>query len=207
MSPVYIVAITGASGVIYAKRFLEVLLAQQDCEIKLLISQPGNEVLRLELGLSLEGSTSDRERKLRSWLGLSENDSRLEYVDYLDFTGPLCSGSFVTQGMIVIPSTMATLAGIAHGLSRNLIERAADVTLKEGRPLILVPRETPLNLIHLRNMLALQEAGAHIVPAMPAFYHQPKTIDDLVNFVAGKVLDLMGLEHDLYRRWGSSPKA
>lgn len=203
VSTLYIVALTGASGVVYGKRFLEVLLSNYNCKIKLLISQPAEKVLELEMGWKLKGDTSEKNKQLHKLLGFSESDSKLEYIDYYDLAGPLCSGSFLSQGLIIIPCSMATLAGVAHGLSRNLIERTADVMLKESRPLILVPRETPLNEIHLQNMLTLKKAGAHIIPPMPAFYHNPQKISDLVDFVVGKVLDVMGLEHNLYKRWGS----
>ncbi len=204
VSAVYIVAITGASGAVYGKRLLEVLLANYDCNIKLLISQPAEQVLKLELGWKIEGSTVQKDKQLHRLFDLDETDKKLEYVDCFDFSNPICSGSFLSQGMIVIPCSMATLAGIAQGLSRSLIERAADVMLKEKRPLVLVPRETPLNEIHLRNMLISKKAGAHIIPPIPAFYHNPQKISDLTDFIIGKILDVMGLKHTLFKRWGSS---
>jgi polyprenyl P-hydroxybenzoate/phenylacrylic acid decarboxylase-like protein len=126
---------------------------------------------------------------------------KLRYYGDDDLMAPICSGSHFTRGMIIIPCSMATLGSVANGISSSLIERTADVMLKESRELVLVPRETPFNRIHLKNMLSLQEAGARIVPAMPAFYHKPQTIEDMVNFVVGKVLDALGVEHDLFERW------
>jgi 4-hydroxy-3-polyprenylbenzoate decarboxylase len=119
-----------------------------------------------------------------------------------DIGASIASGSYLTAGMVVVPCSMGTLANIASGSSRNLLERTADVMLKEGRPLILVPRETPLHAIHLENLLKLSRMGVAIVPAMPAFYHMPTSIDDLVDFMVGKLLDRMGIEHGLFRRWG-----
>ncbi|MEW6189834.1 MAG: flavin prenyltransferase UbiX [Actinomycetota bacterium] len=197
----YILAVTGASGTIYGKRLVEVLLSK-DHRVKLLISKPGEEVLAHELDFQLEGDEKEKERRLKEWLGLKYNDPSLEYIDYLNFSAPICSGSCKTDGMIIIPCSMSTVAGVAQGISSNLIQRAADVMLKERRPLILVPRETPLNEIHLRNMLILVQAGAFIVPAMPGFYHRPQNIDDLVDFIVGRVLDILGIEHDLYPPWG-----
>ena len=123
-----------------------------------------------------------------------------------DLAAAISSGSFLTMGMVVAPCSMGTLAAIAHGLSDNLLARAADVTLKERRPLVLVPRETPLSLIHLRNMVAVTEAGATVLPPVPGFYHRPTSIDDLLNHTTGKVLDQFGIEHELFRRW-TSPTA
>jgi polyprenyl P-hydroxybenzoate/phenylacrylic acid decarboxylase-like protein len=125
-----------------------------------------------------------------------------ETYDEKDVGASIASGSFVTEGMAIVPCSMRTLAGVAHGASDNLVLRAADVCLKERRRLVMVPRETPLSLVHLRNMAVAAEAGAIILPAMPAFYHQPKSIGDLVNFVVGKILDTLGIEHTLFRRWG-----
>jgi len=182
-----IVAITGASGVIYGKRLLKVL-REKNVETHLIISKAAKKVIKHELGTTKE----DLEK-------LAEH-----VYDVDDWSSPVVSGSFKTDGMIIIPCSMKTLAGIAHGYSDNLILRAADVTLKEKRRLILVPRETPLNVVHLRNMLELAEQGVVIVPAMPAYYHKPKGIGDLVDFVVGKVLDLLGMEHTLYKKWTGS---
>ena len=179
-----VVAITGASGVIYGKRLLEIL-REKGVETHLIVSKAAETVIRHEL----EMTKKDAER----WA------SQIYNAD--DLCAPLTSGSFQTDGMVVIPCSMKTLAGIAHGYSDNLILRAADVTIKEGRKLVLVPRETPLSAIHLRNMLELARQGVIILPAMPAYYHKPKSINDLVDFVVGKVLDCLGIEHNLLKRW------
>lgn len=179
-----IVAITGASGVVYGKRLLEVLRSK-DIETHVVISQAGERVIEHELDMAEEAFEN---------LG-----------DYIygvkDWDSPIVSGSFKTDGMVIAPCSMKTLAGVAHGYSDNVILRAADVTLKEKRKLILVPRETPLNTIHLRNMLDLAKQGVLIVPAMPAYYHKPESISEVVNYIVGKVLDLLGIKHTLYKRW------
>jgi len=179
-----IVAITGASGIIYGKRLLEVL-QEKRVETHLIVSKAAEKVIEHEL----EMTKKDLERLA----------SHVYCVD--DLSAPFMSGSFQTDGMIIIPCTMKTLAGIASGYSDNLILRAADVTLKERRKLIVVPRETPLSIVHLRNLLEVAKLGVFVVPAMPAYYHKPKRIDDLVDFVVGKVLDCLGLEHKLFKRW------
>jgi 4-hydroxy-3-polyprenylbenzoate decarboxylase len=184
-----IVAVTGASGVIYGKRLLEVL-REKKVETHLIVSKAAEKVVEHELGVAKK----DLER-LASY-----------FYSVDDLGSPLMSGSFQTDGMVIIPCTMKTLAGIAHGYSDNLILRAADVTLKERRKLIVVPRETPLSVVHLRNMLAVAELGVVVVPAMPAYYHKPKKIGDLVDFVVGRVLDCLGIEHSLFRRWCASGK-
>lgn len=179
-----IVAITGASGVIYGKRLLEVLRGK-NIETHLIVSQTSKKVIKHELDIAIRDI-----KNLANYVYEAD-----------DWGSPVVSGSFKTDGMVIIPCSMKTLAGIAHGYSDNVILRAADVTLKEKRKLILVPRETPLNAIHLRNMLELAENGVCIVPAMPAYYHKPIRIEDLVDFVVGKVLDILGIEHTLYKRW------
>lgn len=181
-----IVAITGASGVIYGKRLLKVL-QEKNVETHLIISKAAERVIKHEL----EKTKEDIEK-------LADHA-----YDVNDWNAPIVSGSFRTDGMIIIPCSMKTLAGIAQGYSDNLVLRAADVALKEKRKLILVPRETPLNIVHLRNMLALAEQDVTILPAMPAYYHKPKDIDDLVDFVVGKVLDHLGIDHTLFKRWKS----
>jgi len=178
------VAITGASGVIYGKRLLEVL-KQKNVETHLVISKAAEQIIEYELGAS-----KDSLAKLATYV-----------YDVDDWDSPVVSGSFRTDGMVVVPCSMKTLAGIAHGFAENVILRAADVMLKEKRKLILVPRETPLNSIQLRNMLELSKQGAIIVPAMPAFYHKPKSVEDMADFVVGRILDLLKIEHSLYTRW------
>lgn len=189
----WVVAITGATGAIYAERLLRALKDAKE-RVCLTISGPGMRVVRDELGWVLSGDQREVEKALRSYLGYSAQDEDLSYYDWQDIGCDLASGSFPTKGMLIVPCSMATLAGIANGISRNLIERAADVTLKERRPLVLVPRETPLNPIHLRNMLKLAEIGAHIVPPMPAFYFGPRTLDDLIDFFVKRLLGLIGIK-------------
>ena len=178
------IAITGASGVIYGKRLLEEL-HNKKVETHLVISQAAKKIIKLEL------ETSEKT--------LEKLANHVYEID--DWSSPIVSGSFIMDGMVIVPCSMKTLAGIASGFAENVILRAADVALKEQRKLILVPRETPLNIIHLRNMLDLAKQGVIIVPSMPAYYHKPKNIDDLVDFVVGRILDVLGIEHDLYQRW------
>jgi len=197
----YIVAITGASGSIYGKRTIQVLL-ERGFNVSLIVSDPGKLVISHELGFSI--NEDDPVGSLADWLAVPGAEKLLKYYRNDDLMAPVCSGSYITEGMIIIPCSMATLGAIANGLSSSLIERTADVVLKESRRIIIVPRETPLNRIHLKNLLAVEEAGAKVVPAMPAFYHNPKTIDELVDFVVGKTLDQLGVEHDLFERWKGS---
>jgi flavin prenyltransferase len=192
-----VVAMTGASGAAYAKRLLEVLLGARQ-RVHVTISPAGAEVLWTELGVRCELASFDPRT-----LGLTDRTEHLVYHHYQDFSAPIASGSFLTGGMVICPCSMGTLAGVANGLSTNLIQRAADVHLKERRKLIVVPRETPLGSIQLENMKRLADAGAIVLPAMPGFYHQPKSIGDLVDFVVGRICDQLGIEADLTRRWGS----
>lgn len=197
----YIVAVTGASGIIYAKRFLEEITGFGH-HVKLVVSPTGEQILDLELGFQSEGNLGDREKEWCAFLGCG--DASLELLDHDDLAANIASGSFTTAGMIVIPCSMGTLGRIATGVSSNLIDRAADVVLKERRRLILVPRETPLNLIHLRNMVTVTEAGAQIVPPIASFYHHPATIDDLIDAFVGRLLDQLGIDNELTRRWTGS---
>lgn len=193
--PTYIVGMTGASGQVYGKRLVEVLL-DKGFRVYLLTTNNARLVIADEIGFKLKGDGSN----IRDFFK-SKNKSQLMYVDYKDISSPLSSGSTKWAGMFVVPCSMGRLSSFAVGSSRDLLERLGDVALKEGRPFILVPREAPLNSIHLENMLKLSHAGARIVPAMPAFYTKPKKIEDMVDFIVGKALDLMGIEHGLYKEW------
>jgi flavin prenyltransferase len=196
--PTIAVAITGASGAIYATRTLAALLAL-GVHVELIVSDYGRRLLHDELG---ERASVDRLIQfLRESHGDSVTAGSVTVHSNRDLGASLASGSHGCSGMVVVPCSMKTLAAIAHGLSRNLIERAADVMLKEKRRLVIVPRETPMSLPQLRNMVLCAEAGAMILPAMPAFYQQPRTLDDLADFMAGKILGALGFEHDLYSPW------
>ena len=192
------VAVTGASGAIYATRTIAALL-ERGCHIELVVSDYGRRLLRDELG---DAASID---KLTDYLvskyGGGVRSGTTTLYSNKDLGAKIASGSQGCQGMVVVPCSMKSLAGIAHGLSRNLVERAADVMLKERRPLIVVPRETPMSLPQLRNMVLCAEAGAMIMPAMPAFYQMPRTLDDLADFMAGKILSALGFEHELYPSW------
>lgn len=190
------VAITGASGAIYALRTVRALL-MCEARVDVVVSEFGWMLLRDEGGFA--GKQRDFAGFIRALYGVPTDHLALHPLK--DLAATLASGSAPSDGMVVVPCSMKTLAGIAHGLSRNLIERAADVALKERRPLVIVPRETPMNLIQLRNLVTAAEAGAIIVPAMPAFYQKPETFDDLADFIVGRVLSLLGIDHDLYPVW------
>ncbi len=195
----FTVAITGASGAPYALRLLQVLI-QGGHSIYLCISADGLKILNDEVGVLLKGSETDIQYAVERQLDAKEG--QLRYFDEDNMYTPIASGSAPVDAMVVIPCSMKALASIANGFASNLIERAADVTLKERRKLIVVPRETPLSVIHLRNMLRLAEAGCQIIPAMPGFYHRPKHLQDIVDFVVGRVLDAMGVENSIAPRWG-----
>ncbi|MBX6315982.1 MAG: UbiX family flavin prenyltransferase [Isosphaeraceae bacterium] len=190
-----VLAMTGASGAPYAVRLLRVL-ARSGRTVHLTISPSAALVLREESGLSVALDRFDP--AAFGDLG----PGRVVYHRLDDFSAGIASGSFPTGGMVVAPCSMSTLASIAHGITSNLITRAADVHLKERRKLILVPRETPLSLIHLENMLTATRAGAVVLPAMPGWYHQPRSLDDLIDFVVGRICDQLGLPNDLVQRWG-----
>jgi flavin prenyltransferase len=181
-----VVAVTGASGMLYARELFAFLATCPDVEVHAVASEAGEQVLRLELGL-----------ELTELVGPTAIVHGVK-----NFAAPMASGSFQARGMVVIPCTMGTLGAIAQGQSRNLIHRAAEVMLKERRPLILVVRETPLSLVHLRNMVAATEAGATIFPAMPGFYHRPQDLTEMARHFVGRLLDHLGLEHKLGKRWG-----
>ena len=192
-----VVAITGASGAAYGVRLVEVLLAASRT-VHLTLSPAAVEVIDVELGRKVSLDSFDP----KALFGNTDS-TRLRYHHHRDFSAGIASGSFLTGGMAVCPCSMGTLASIAHGISTNLIHRAADVHLKERRKLVLVPRETPLGVVQLRNMTAVAEAGAVVLPAMPGFYKRPQTIADLVDFVVGRVCDQLGVPHDLLKRWGA----
>lgn len=223
----FVLAITGASGVLYTIRLLEVLL-QRGADVHLTISPSGRVVLQQELGVlvNLErfrlrdltqpvasvppGDATEMQRTIQDMLhGLEEalalpggGYDRVVYHHHSDFMSPIASGSFLTGGMIVCPCSGGTLSAVVHGSSANLIQRAADVHLKERRKLILVPRETPLSSIQLDNMKRACDAGAVVLPAMPGWYHGVRTIRDLIDFIVARILDQVGIEHALMRRWG-----
>ena len=197
-----VLAITGASGVIYGQRLLEVLL-HSNIEVHLTISESAKVVAKHELGLEIDLANFQLQQLIPSSNFSSDTLSRLSYHHCKDFMTPIASGSFKTRGMVVCPCSGGTLSGIATAASRNLIQRAADVHLKERRPLILVPREAPLSLIQIDNMRTACAAGATILPASPGFYHEAKTIDDLVDFVVARIVDQLGIDCDLVKRWGT----
>jgi len=195
-----VLAFTGASGAPYGVRLLEVLL-RAGRTIHLVFSPSAVEVFERELDYRLR---LDR-FVLADVLGeraAGIDAGQVRYHHFMNFQAGIASGSFLTAGMVVCPCSMGTVAAVAHGLSQNLIHRAADVHLKERRPLILVPRETPLHLIQLRNLVACSEAGAVVLPAMPAFYTRPSTLHDAVDFIVGRICDQLGIEHQLAPRWG-----
>ena len=189
-----LLAITGASGSIYGLRLLEELL-RGGHQATLVASESGVEVCRFETGVELDNADLLKQR----W---DMPDASLTIRDAGDLWAPEASGSAAPDAMVIAPCSMGTAGRIAAGVSGNLIERAADVMLKENRPLLLTPRETPFSSIHLENLLKLSRCGARIIPAMPAFYQKPQSVDELIDFVVGKVLDQLGLEHSLFRRWG-----
>lgn len=197
-SHVFAVAITGASGALYAMRTMAALL-ERGCHLEIVISDYGRRLLHDELG---EQAAVPRLREyLVGKYGAAAANGSFEVLSNKDLGATIASGSHDCQGMAIVPCSMKTLAGVAHGLSRNLIERAADVMLKERRRLVIVPRETPMSLPQLKNMVLCAEAGAMILPAMPAFYQMPKGLDDLADFMAGKILSALGLPHALYPKW------
>ena len=194
--PDLVVAMTGASGAPYAVGLVRTL-GRLGRTIHLTASPSAAQVLQQEMGLSLA---------LKRFDPLIFGDlspGRLIYHHHTDFTAGIASGSFLTGGMVVIPCSMSTLGAIAHGVTTNLVTRAADVHLKERRKLILVPRETPLSLIHLENMVQATRAGAIVLPAMPGWYHRPRRLDDLVDFIVGRICDQLGIVNSMITRWGS----
>lgn len=187
--PRLVVGITGSSAPHYGIHLLRSLHELGLVETHLVLSEQGRENVKLEAGVDPVGL-----------IGLAD-----VVHDPQDYTAAISSGSFITMGMVVAPCSMSTLGSIANGITNNLLVRAADVTLKERRRLVLVPRETPLSLVHLRNMVAVTEAGATVLPPMPAFYHDPQSIEDLIAQTTGKILDQFGIKHDLFKRWREEP--
>ena len=192
-------AITGASGAQYALRLLQCLVDAGE-SVYLLVSEPGQIVIAMETDINLPGRTADMQRFLTEYYGAEPG--QLQLFGPKEWTAPVASGSSAPRAMVVCPCTMGTLASIAAGMSDNLIDRAADVVIKEGRKLILVPRETPFSAIHLENMLKLARLGVVMLAANPGFYHRPETLDDLVDFVVARILDQLNIDHDLTPRWG-----
>jgi len=192
----YIVAITGASGAVLGLRVLETIASQH--EVHLVMSPEAMGIMHEEAGVDWRAATPGG---VLERIRLSLKGPSLSYWDNGDLAAPVSSGSFRTDGMIVVPCSMKTLAGIASGYAENLVQRAADVTIKEGRTLVLAPREMPLSSIHLENMLKLSRMGVRIAPPVPAFYQGPENLDEMVDFLAGKLLDSLGVGHSLYKRW------
>jgi 4-hydroxy-3-polyprenylbenzoate decarboxylase len=193
----FIVAITGASGSIYGVRLIEELL-KAGHRVHLCVSKVAFFVMKAEMHLEWYGkSAAETEKKVQKYF----SSRKIKFYREDDLSAPLSSGSFMTDGMFVVPCSMKTLSGIAHGYANNLIERAADVVLKEGRKLVLAPREMPFSAIHLENMLKLSRLGVTIASPVPAFYHGPKDINSMVDFVVGKILDSAGVKNTLFNRW------
>lgn len=197
----FAVALTGASGSIYGIRLIKALL-QSGRRVSFLMTEAGRQVLHHEMGLAWATGTGIAQRELREYFAADTIDC----LNIEDIGATIASGSAAPSGMVIVPCSMGTAGRIAAGLSGNLLERAADVMLKEKRPLILVPRETPMNSIHLENLLRLSHAGAVILPAMPGFYHQPENLTDLVDFVVGKIMDQLHIPHDLFPAWEARQK-
>lgn len=191
-------ALTGASGAAYGLRLLECLLAAE-CRVNLMLSQAARIVLKQEMDWALPVDTAT----LTAELTARYRGGHLTAYGEKEWFSPLASGSGAAEAMVICPCSMGTLAAVAHGLSDNLIERAADVMLKERRTLILVPRETPFSLIHLRNMVQLTEAGAVILPANPGFYQHPEGVDDIIDFIVARILDQLGVAQTMIPRWGN----
>ena len=204
---IYVLGIAGASGAPYARRVLEqILLAGHN--VKLVITDAGRKVLDVEEDLLLTGNTEADIPAVLDWASGHDAPGTLEMYHHQDVAAPIASGSFVINAMAVVPCSGGTMGRIANGISNGLLERAADVCLKERRRLVLVPREMPLSLIHLRNMTAVTEAGAIVLPASPGFYHRPESIGDLVDMVAGRILAAMGIESSIMRPWlGPEPSS
>jgi 4-hydroxy-3-polyprenylbenzoate decarboxylase len=194
-------ALSGASGMAYGLRLLECLLLA-DARVYLLVSQAAHIVAKQELGVAFPARASDLENQLSD--SLNARDGQLRVFSREDWNAPVASGSNPADAMVICPCSMGSLAAIAHGLSDNLIERAADVMLKEQRKLILVPREAPFSTLHLENMLALSRMNAVILPANPGFYHRPQHVEDIIDFIVARILDQLGIQHTLMEPWGEA---
>ena len=199
MSKRITLAFTGASGAPYGLRLLQCLL-QADCEVFVILSKAARVVIGMETELKLPAGTGKAEQALRDWV--QTDRGTLVVCGLEQWTSPVASGSGAPAAMVVCPCSTGTLSSIACGASDNLIERAADVAIKEGRKLILVPREAPFSPLHLENMLKLSRLGVTIMPAAPGFYHQPQTVGDLVDLIVARLLDHLGVEQTLVKRWG-----
>lgn len=195
----WIVGISGASGAVYGVELVRWLL-KHGYQVELVITDAGWRVLHDELGWN----ASKRPDMLKLHWPEEERAGKLIYHPVQDIGATIASGSYLTDGMAIVPCSMGSLSAIAHGVSGNLLQRAADVMLKEGRKLVIMPRETPLSAIHLENMLKLSRLGVSVVPAMPAYYNKPETLDDIARFMVGKTLDAMGVDNHVYNRWGAS---
>jgi len=192
----FVFAISGASGSVIGIRVLRELV--RTSEVYLIISSQSFSMIKDETGIDWQaGSDVAIEKKIRTSLG----SKKIYYCNERNMAVSVSSGSFKHDGMFIVPCSMKTLSGVAQGYTENLIQRAADVTIKEGRPLLLSPREMPFSAIHLENMLKLARLGVKIAPPVPGFYHCPRSIDDLIDFMAGKILDAMGIDHNIYKRW------
>lgn len=194
----FIVSISGASGSIYGVRLIEALIKSVE-SIYLCISEQSFPIINMETGADWAGETP---RKIEEKIHDYYSSDKISFFSEHDLAAPIASGSFITDGMFIVPCSMKTLSAVANGYADNLTVRAADVALKERRKLIISPREMPFSAIHLENMLKLSRLGVTIAPPVPAYYQQPKDLNDIVNFVVGKLLDSAGIEHDLFNRWG-----
>ena len=196
----FTIGISGGSGAVYALRLTEMLL-RADEQVKVIVSPAGEKILEVECDVRLTGTLMDKQSQLRNALQIDKAEVGLELFDHRDVAAPISSGSFPSAGTVICPCSMGTLARIANGISSDLISRVADVALKERRKLILVPRETPLSEIHLKNMLAVTQAGGIVLPAMPGFYHRPTRIAELVDMIVSRILDHLGIDNSIFERW------
>lgn len=196
----FTVGISGGSGAVYALRLIEMLL-RADEQVKVIVSPAGEKILEIECDVRLTGNLMDKQSQLRDVLRIDKAEVGLELFDHKNVAAPISSGSFPSAGTVIVPCSMGTIGRIANGISSDLISRVADVTLKERRKLILVPRETPLSEIHLKNMLAVTRAGGVVMPAMPGFYHRPTCIADLVDMIVSRILDHLGIDSSIFERW------